>query len=278
MHIFDHDISFTNYSNGYYTINISDNWNINNTPNGGYLMALILRSMYDFCHKKDSPILITNFISRLEPGPAIIKIERTAESKQLEWIQAKIIQNGADKVTATGTFLNNTTASEKSYENGPPALPPLKECVNIPAMPNFSMYNNMDVYLDPACAGWAQGKYTDKSEHRGYIMFKKPRDHDIFSIALCSDAFPPPVFSTRGVSTWVPTIQFNLNVRELSSSDILQGVFRTRFISHGICEEDGELWDGDTLIALSRQTSLYRSRGDDITIASKISEYVEENQ
>ncbi len=75
-----------------------------------------------------------------------------------------------------------------------------------------------------------------------------------------ADSFPPPVFATQGPVAWVPTLEMSLNVRHPPQGTWLKAAFRTRFVTCGLLESDGELWDeADRLIAISRQIAQYRN-------------------
>jgi len=241
MHPFDKDITVKKELNGFCPVTVSDRWCINNTPNGGYIMALLLQAMSTLCSDTSTPILTTNFIARIAPGAAVIIVERIAQSRQFDRILAKLVQNDAIKVMAWATFYSAVDTSFTRYEGTAPDLEPLDTCMKIPEMPSYTLYSHMDVFLEPGCAGWFQGNLSHTSEHRGYIRFKSHRIHDLHSAALCSDAFPPPIFASQGPVAWVPTIEFTLNIRNIPESPVLKCRFRTRYVSHGMCEEDGEL-------------------------------------
>jgi acyl-CoA thioesterase len=118
---------------------------------------------------------------------------------------------------------------------------------------------NMDIRLDPACAGWLQGMLADKSEMRGWIRFEDDRPFDIPSILLIADSFPPPVLATEGWTAWVPTIELSVNVRRVPDSKWIKCFQKTRFITCGLLENDGEIWDEEgNLVAISRQIALFR--------------------
>jgi acyl-CoA thioesterase len=77
-------------------------------------------------------------------------------------------------------------------------------------------------------------------------------------MALFADSFPPCIFASQGMNTWVPTIEFTVNIRQLPQTPWVKGVFESRFVSHSLVEEDGELWDEKgNLVAISRQISKY---------------------
>jgi len=85
------------------------------------------------------------------------------------------------------------------------------------------------------------------------------RPHDLLSTLLLADSFPPPVFVSQGMVAWVPTIEYSVNVRFIPETKWLKGVFRTHFITGGLLEEDGELWDEyDNLVAVSRQIAQFK--------------------
>ena len=82
----------------------------------------------------------------------------------------------------------------------------------------------------------------------------------MLSILLIADAFPPAVLSSQGMVAWVPTIEFSVNIRNIPTTQWLKCIFRTRFITCGLLEEDGEIWDQKgELIAISRQIAQYRT-------------------
>ena len=123
-----------------------------------------------------------------------------------------------------------------------------------------SLFSQLDVRLDPGCAGWMTGKLSDTSESKGWIKFKKDRPLDVLSILLMADSFPPAVIASQGVVAWVPTLEFSANIRNMPAGDWLKCFFRTRFITCGLLEEDGEIWDQKgNLIAISRQIAQYRT-------------------
>ena len=49
-------------------------------------------------------------------------------------------------------------------------------------MPGFTLFDHMDVRLDPACAGWMSGRLVEKSEHKGWVRFKDDRPYDAVAL------------------------------------------------------------------------------------------------
>ena len=85
-------------------------------------------------------------------------------------------------------------------------------------------------------------------------------DQDTASILLVADSFPPAVLTSQGMVAWVPTLEFSVNIRNIPTTKWLKCIFRTRFITCGLLEEDGEIWDeACRLIAISRQIAQYRA-------------------
>jgi acyl-CoA thioesterase len=102
-------------------------------------------------------------------------------------------------------------------------------------------------------------RLVEKSEHKGWIRFKDDRPYDDLALLLIADAFPPPVYVSQGLAAWVPTLELSVNIRKRPASQWLQCIFRTRFITCGLLEEDGQVWDETgELIAISRQIAQYR--------------------
>ena len=75
---------------------------------------------------------------------------------------------------------------------------------------------------------------------------------------MVADCFAPAVFNSGvGHTSWVPTIELTVQVRGRPAPGYLAASFRTRAITGGYLEEDGEVWDGaGNLVALSRQLAL----------------------
>jgi hypothetical protein len=261
MHSFDQDIAVQLVNTHGYTGSITARWSISGVPNGGYLMGLIANALIQSSRMKTTPIITANFLNRCNPGEAIISVEQMSQSRQFDRLEARLEQNGEEKIRAFGTF-----ASEKnecyleSYQTKAPDLRTIDECIAMPQMPDYTLFDRMDIRIDPACTGWFEGRLSSRSEIKGWIRFKDERAFDVPSILLAADAFPPAVFTSQGMVAWVPTIECSINIRNLPVSHRLKCIFRTRFITCGLLEEDGEIWDeSDSLVAITRQIAQYRT-------------------
>ena len=261
MHQFDEDTLLAPDEPFSFSGHITENWSINGVPDGGYLMAILAKAMIHQSEMKSTPIITANYLSRCEPGEARILIERISASKQFERFQAQLHQNGKEKIRAFGTFASeNIDCVLESYEVSEPRVTELEKCLPVPELPNDTLFSQVDIRLDPICTGWVSGELTDNSEMMGWIKFKNDRPFDILSILLVADSFPPAVLSSQGMVAWVPTIEFSVNIRNIPTTQWLKCIFRTRFITCGLLEEDGEIWDeAGRLIAISRQIAQYRT-------------------
>lgn len=260
MHLFDRDTDFEILDDQTLCGRLTDEWSINGNPNGGYLMAILLSAMLKRTDKKHAAIVTANFLARTSISDSEIQVETISEGKHFNRLQSRLIQEGKEKVRAWGTFSQEGICyGDKRYEAEEPHIAPLDQCIPIPEFGSYTLYKNMDVRLDPECAGWFQGRLSNVSVHKGWIKFKDDRPADALSLMLMADAFPPPVLSSHGLVAWVPTIEFSVNVRAIPRSTWLKAQFRSRFITCGLVEEDGELWDeSGELILISRQIAQFR--------------------
>ena len=260
MHVFDRDIEFESGDNGVLEGKLSDQWSINGNPNGGYLMAVLLSSMLKNSDKKHAAIVTANFLSRTATADTEVHVERISEGKNFNRLQARMVQDGKEKIRAWGTFApEGDCPGKKRYEDVEPVVAPLENCIRIPEMGTYTLFRHVDVRLDPSCAGWFQGQLSPISEHKGWIKFKEDRPADALSLILMADSFPPPVLSSHGLVAWVPTIEFTVNVRSIPQTTWLKARFRSRYITCGLVEEDGELWDENgELVLISRQIAQFR--------------------
>jgi hypothetical protein len=260
MHPFDRDLALEPDGPERFRGRISDNWSINGTPNGGYLLALLARAMEAGSDRTATPILTAHYLARTLPGPFEVALAPVARSTQFTRLEAHLLQDGQEKLRALGTFAaaGNDCRVERC-EARAPDLPPPEDCLEIPEMPRYTLYRHMEVRLDPAGAGWMAGSPGERSEHRGWIRFREPRPLDAGALSLMMDAFPPAVLASQGMVAWVPTLELSVSIRRIPAAPWLRGRFRTRFITCGLLEEDGELWDPrGELVALARQMAQYR--------------------
>jgi acyl-CoA thioesterase len=260
MTLFNQDIKTIESAPGVFTGTVSENWLVNGNPNGGYLMALMTRAILARNDNMRTPIVTANYIARCVPGPAQIRIEQISSTKQFHRFEARLFQEEKEKVRALATFaLENNECVINRYETPPTPLAPRESCVLIPALPTYTLFEQLDVLLDPACAGWMQNRLVDRSENKGWIRFKYGNEYDLLSLLLIADSLPPAVMATHGIVAWVPTIELSVNIRNLPQSEWLNCCLRTRFITCGLLEADGEIWDeAGNLIAISRQIAQVR--------------------
>jgi acyl-CoA thioesterase len=263
MHVFDRDLALTQLEPMAYQAEVTGNWSVNGIPNGGYLLALLAAAMLQRSVKQTPLVVTANYLQRCRIGDARIDIENIATSKRFDRWQARLVQEGVDRVRALGTFLDGAhPEAYKRYEKDPPEVVDPDACVAVPMLDNLTIMRQLEIRLDPASAGWLTGALAGKSEQKGWVRFREERPFDLVSLLLAADCFPPAVFVSHGMSAWVPTIELTVNLRNLPATPWLKCVFRTSFVNGDILEEDGEVWDAaGELVALSRQIAQVRRSG-----------------
>ncbi|NOY68122.1 MAG: thioesterase family protein, partial [Deltaproteobacteria bacterium] len=162
MSLFDRDLHLEQIAENEFKGNISSNWSINGNPDGGYLMAMIAKAMMKCTGKSQTPIITANFISRCVAADICVRVELILDSKQFSRMSASLFQDGEEKVRALGTFASEKITCEKErYESRPPEIKAHKSCVAMPGFENYTLFENMDVRLDPGCAGWTEGRLAE---------------------------------------------------------------------------------------------------------------------
>ncbi len=259
-HVLDQDLQMKEQHPDFFDLDLSENWSISKRPNGGYLMAVIAKAMQWRSNKKATPIITANYIVAPKNGNATIQVEVISESTTFTRLMAKLFQDGKECIRALGTFsCEPEEGGIEVFEANPPKMDSFENCMQVPIIPDNKLFDHIDLRLDPSCTGWLGGNLSEQSKFKGWVGFKKYRPLDVSAILLFADTFPPPVFSRFGPSAWVPTIELSVNIRAIPSTHLLVGVFTSRFVSAGLVEEDGQLWDTNgKLVAISRQISKYR--------------------
>jgi len=239
---------------------VTGNWSVNGKPNGGYLMAILAGAILKHSDKKFTPIMTANYIERCAPGEAEVRLEEISRSAQFNRYDARLIQGSREIVRALGTFSVEKAGCEiERYETGAPELAPVEHCILMPELPQYTLFHNLDMRLDPSSAVWLQGKTAEKSEQKGWVKFKDGSNYDILSLFLIADSIPPAIFVSQGPTSWVPTIELSTNIRNMPRTEWLRFILRTRFVTCGLLEADGELWDdAGNLVSISRQIAQIR--------------------
>lgn len=252
---------------GRYRSTIADNWDVVGNTNGGYLMALAARASSVAAGDR-SPLSVTaHFLSPGRPGPVVIDTAVQKEGKRLTTVGATLAavdEEGSERplITMLGSYTGGTIDDEpiERVEATPPEMPDPDDCVAVAPGEVFppNMMGRIDLRLHPDDAGFGAGRPV----MRGWFRLLDDEPIDPFSLILATDAFPPTIFNAQLPVGWAPTVELTAHVRGRPVPGWLRCQYTTRFISGGLLEEDGEVWDGaGRLVAQSRQLALLPRSG-----------------
>lgn len=239
---------------------VTDNWSVNGVPNGGYLMAIMQNGLSQHT-EREAPVLFTaNYLGRTSVGPATVEAEQMVQSKQFDRMQVSLKQGEKETVRAMVTLMDKYDEdAEVRCESKAPDLLPRKSCQRVMPMPGYSIFSNTVALLEPETFGWMSGELTEKSQVRGWFRLKDEMPWTEQSILFAADAFLPPILTSQGVVAWVPTIEISVQIRRIPTTRWLKGVFRSKYVTSGLVEEDGEIWDEEgNLVAIVRQLAQFR--------------------
>ncbi len=245
---------------GTWTGAIEPGWDIAGNANGGYLLTIAARALADATGRPDPATVTGHFLA---PGAA-----------GAVTVDAGVVRSGRRFATATGVLRDRqrpllavlgsftdlvATDGPERVDGGPPDLPPPEDCVAVDQAsqtpPPFM--SRIDPRLHPDDAGYGRGEPSGEPRVRGWFRLRDDEPVDTLALLLVADAFPPTIFNAHLPVAWTPTLELTVHVRARPEPGWLRCAFRTRYVSDGFLEEDGEVWDATgRLVAQSRQLAL----------------------
>ena len=252
--------SSVNAVGNHYEAHIADGWDILGNANGGYLMALGARAMAEA--SRPHPFTVTaHFLSPGMAGPISIHPETLKTGRRLNTMRASV--RGPEKtiIELLGSFGEvEDVDGAVLVDAQPPELPSPEQCCHIIGSEKGfppPIVDRLEMRLHPDDASLFQGQSSGKPVVRGWARLLDNEPVDAFGLMLIADAFPPTIFNARLPVAWVPTVEMTVQIRAIPAKGWLRCKFSTRFITGGMLEEDGEIWDSNgRLVALSRQLAL----------------------
>ncbi len=264
MGAFDEDTAVRPVGEGRWAARIDAAWNIGDNPNGGYLVAVVLRALQSLGPHPDPVSVTTHF---LRPGTgsedAMVEGELVRTGRSVTTVRGRLHQEGSQRIEVLAAFADLDAGSpvDAALTIPAPPMPPPEECLTRSGAEQgveLPILGRLETLIHPE---QVLGGQAGRAEISGWIRFADGQAPDPLAAVLCCDAFPPSLFGLLGVIGWVPTIELTVHVRRRPAPGWLLGRFTTRDVRQGRMVEDGALWDEQgALVAQSRQLGLLLTR------------------
>lgn len=241
---------------------IHDGWDVVGNANGGYLLAIGARAMAAAAEKPHPLSITAHYLSPGRPGEVTVDTHVLKVGRQLTTVRATLQGPEKPLVELLGTFADlDTIDGPLRIDASPPELPPVEDCPQSIHDPELglppAMMDQLELRIHPDDARFMTGSPSGEPRIRGWLRLPNNEPMDVFGLLMATDAFPPTIFNAKLPVAWAPTVELTAHVRRVPEPGWLRCRFSTRFISGGMLEEDGELWDASgRLVAQSRQLAL----------------------
>ena len=223
-------------------------------PNGGYLLALAARAAGAGLGAAGSPhrdplAATAHYLGTPDPGPAEVAVTVLRSGRSASQVRVALGQDGRVCVEATFTMGTLPEPPPDPWWSGRPPVPvaPHHECPRVPARREGSPFevatlDRVDLRLDPACTGFAEGRPAGRGALEGWISF--PGDEPITPVALLFflDTLPPATLDLVATG-WVPTLSLSAYVRARPVAGPLVVSQRAQSVDHDRVDEVCEIWD-----------------------------------
>ncbi len=240
-----------------YDAEIAEGWDIGGNANGGYVIALAARAMADAVDRP--PLSVTaHYLAPGKPGPVEIVVDVIRSGRRMATVAARVRAGTTEVLALLGTFADQAPGGPSVITGEPPLLPPSEECVSAAPPVDSGFHHRILSSMRPVDAGFRVGRPSGTAEVEGWFALPDTEEIDVFALLMATDAFAPVVFNRSEFPVgWSPTLELTVHVRGVPAPGPLRCRFASRFISDGMFDESGELWDSTgRLVAHSRQLAL----------------------
>lgn len=260
MSQFEHDTRVEQVGDTLWRGQLREGWRIGTVPNGGYVLAVAGRVLSETLLHRDPLAVNAFFLAPAALGAIDCQFELLRSGGNTTHAQVRMYQGGELKVLVTAACADLDRLAGESWSAEPrPHFPSWEECT--PSGQERVEFNRerVDIRLVSGVEVFSERQPNGTGEFCGWIRHRDGADPDALSMLMFADAFAPPSFTIFGPLHWVPTVELTVQVRARPAPGPLQARVRSRHLTRGVIEEDGEFWDSSgQLVAISRQTAKLR--------------------
>ena len=258
-------------SDGRYTAVISPAWVVW-SPQGGYLMALVLRAAGAASEFRKPLSMACHFLAVLQLGPVEIEVTSLRKTRIAQSLRVSLRQEGRLCLEAM-LWTGDTVPGLDHAATGMPDVPSYEALPAIP-MPGpapTSGFHTLWYNLDVRSCGPASRERTEPAEprQRDWIRFRSHQPSDDAFVeagryALCLDTFtwPAATHAHVGDARFIaPTLSFSIDFHQQTDSEWLLSDAHAPFAGDGRLAMHQRVWSpsGD-LIASGTGTMICRPR------------------
>ncbi|MGH2911633.1 MAG: acyl-CoA thioesterase [Solirubrobacteraceae bacterium] len=274
--VFDRDTAVTRIERGgdngvptgegaLFAATVAPGWRAGRGPHGGYLAAMLLRSLIDTVDDdlRTPRSLTIHYLRAPEPGPIEIRTTVERQGRSLSTLSARMEQNGKVTALALSAFSVPWTAPSANELPMPDLAPPDMERLSTPKLFKGAPEFTRQLVMQPRVGAVPFAASGAPMKIGGWIGFPEDRPVDAPALALFCDAWFPPSFIALDVPAISPTVDLTIHFRQPISecdcdpSALVLAVFDTRLLHDGLFEEDGVIWTPDgSVLAQSRQLGI----------------------
>lgn len=249
---FDADTSVTPAGHGRFAGHLHERWTIQEVPNGGYVMAPMLRAGLETAGHPDPLTVTAHFLSPTAVGPVEIATELVKAGRSTSTVVCRLVQEERERIRMLATFghLDARDGPDHLYIQPPRIEPPFEERRSL-LVQRFP--ENFRFRMPVSVAGGAFGNPTGRPNIGGTIEFADDRPPDLLAVPVFADGFPPVAFNI-GHPAWTPTLELTIHFWNHPAPGPITVWLRTAVVVGGYHDETGDLWDQEgRLVARSRQ-------------------------
>ena len=98
------DTAVTQIDENIWEAKLTDSWSIGGVANGGYSMATAARALSESLDHKDPLSITGHYLSRVEPGKALLEIEKLNIGRSVSTAFLKFMLGGEERISFTSCF------------------------------------------------------------------------------------------------------------------------------------------------------------------------------
>lgn len=233
---------------GRFGADVHPEWTIAGKPNGGYLLAILARAAIGVSAHEHPIAASAHYLHAPEPGPVDLVAEVLRAGRSATQVRVRMSQGGqscVEGLLTIGTLARGTTPH---WAGGVPhvdATDPA-DAVQVPgrspAGHRVAIMDQVDLRLDRASLGFADGRPSGRGELTGWLALPDGADFDPVALLYAVDAFPPATFDIE-MTGWVPTLELTVYVRSWPAPGPVRILQKAQLIEAQRFDEQCWVWD-----------------------------------